>query len=383
MILPFDFKQYYRIAICLGLVLGLIALPVDVLWAKSKPSKAETRTAKQKAKAKPAKPNAAARKAKAKAKVAAPALIDPVTELEIINGEAITLRNALGADPDDAPSRQKLAVLALRAARAAERALSRGDDELFNAYREQIRTRFADTRPGLEAMSGRGIGAAEYALGALALHGMLQPPNVERACAHFAAAVDKGFGGAKFRYAQCIEESDPARALALLTEAADGGHVGANERLGRICLEAEPPDTTCALARLDRAAKEGRASAKTLLGWMHAEEGIGGKVDEARAAQYYREAAQQGEPSARNNLGELYEKGRSVAKNENAAFEYYLAAAQSGFPPAQFNAGRLYAAGRGTAQNLGEARRWLGEAKKAGITPAREILDMLDKEAAK
>ncbi|MDA8256206.1 MAG: tetratricopeptide repeat protein [Betaproteobacteria bacterium] len=380
MILPFDLKQYYRIAIGLGLILGLVTLPIDVLWAKSKPNKTETRSAKQKAKAKPARPNAAARKAKAK--VAAPAQIDPVTELEIISGEATTLRNALGADPDDAPSRQKLAVLALRAARAAERALSRGDDDLFNAYREQVRTRFADTRPGLEAMSGRGIGAAEYALGAFALHGMLEPASVERACAHFAAAVDKGFGGAKFRHAQCIEESDPARALVLLTEAADGGHVGANERLGRICLEAEPPDAPCAFARLDRAAKEGRASAKTLLGWMHAE-GIGSKVDAARAARYYREAAQQGEPSARNNLGELYEKGRSVAKDEKAAFEYYLAAAQSGFPPAQFNAGRLYAAGRGTPRNLDEARRWLGEAEKAGITPAREILDMLDKEAAK
>ncbi len=380
MILPFDLKQYYRIAFYLGLVLGLVALPVDAVWAESKPNKAKTHTVKQKAKAKPAKVNAAARKAKAK--LAAPALIDPVTELEIINGEAITLRNALGVDPDDASSRQKLAVLALRAARAAERALSRGDDELFNAYREQIRTRFADTRPGLETMSGRGIGAAEYALGAFALHGMLEPPNVERACAHFVAAIDKGFGGAKFRYAQCIEESDPARALALLTEAADGGHVGANERLGRICLEAEPPDAPCAFARLGRAAREGRASAKTLLGWMHAE-GIGSKIDAARAAQYYREAAQQGEPSARNNLGELYEKGRSVGKDEKAAFEYYLAAAQSGFPPAQFNAGRLYAAGRGTPQNLGEARRWLGEAERAGITPAREILDMLDSQAGK
>ena len=378
MLLTFDLKQYYRIALCLGLVWGLVALPVDALWARAKPNKAETHTAKQKAKAKPAKPSAAARKTKA----AAPALIDPVTELEIINGEAITLRNALQADPDDVSSRQKLAVLALRAARAAERALSRGDDDLFNAYREQVRMRFADTRPDLEIMSGRGIGAAEYALGAFALHGMLEAPNVERACAHFAAAVDKGFGGAKFRYAQCIEQSDPARALALLTEAADGGHVGANERLGRICLEAEPPDAPCAFARLGRAAKEGRASAKTLLGWMHAE-GIGSKIDAARAAQYYREAAQQGEPSARNNLGELYEKGRSVAKDEKAAFEYYLAAAQSGFPPAQFNTGRLYAAGRGTSQNLGEARRWLGEAEKAGITPAREILDMLDKQAAK
>ena len=378
MLLPFDLKQYYRIAACLSLMLSLVALPVDDLWAKAKPNRAETRNLKQKAKAKPTKPTAASRKVKA----AVAAQIDPVTELEIISGEAITLRNAVEADPDDAQSRQKIALLALRAARAAERALSRGDDDLFSAYREQVRTRFADTRPSIETMSGRGIGAAEYTLGVFALHGMLEPPSVGRACTHFAAAVDKGFGGAKFRYAQCIEENDPARALALLTEAADGGHVGANERLGRICLEAEPPDAPCAFARLDRAAKEGRASAKTLLGWMHAE-GIGGKVDATRAAQYYREAAQQGEPSARNNLGEFYEKGRGVGQDAARAFDHYLSAARSGFPPAQFNVGRLYAAGRGTAQNSTEARRWLGEAAKAGITPAQQILDMLDQQAKK
>lgn len=374
MLLLNDLKQYYRIALCLSLTLGLVTLPADELWAQSKPGKAEAQTIAQKAKAKPA-------TATPKAKTA-PGQLDPVNELEIISGEAISLHNALEADPDDASSRQKLALLALRSARAAERALSRGDDDLFNAYREQIQTRLADTRPGLETMSARGIGAAEYALGALALHGMLEARNVERACVHFAAALDKGFGGAKFRHAQCIEANDPARALALLQDAADGGHVGAHERLGRICLEAEPPDAPCAFTRLERAAKEGRASAKTLLGWMHAE-GIGGKADAARAAQYYREAARQGEPSASNNLGEMFETGRGVAKDFKAAFEYYLAAAKSGFPPAQFNAGRLYAAGRGTARNLGEARRWLGEAEKAGIAPARQILDLLDQDANK
>jgi len=231
-------------------------------------------------------------------------------------------------------------------------------------------------------MAARRIGAADYALGALDLHGMLGERNVEAACAHFTAALEKGFGGAKFRHAQCIEERDPAQALALIKEAADSGHVGAGERLGRICLEAEPPDAACAFARLDRAARDGRASARTLLGWMHAE-GIGGKVDLVRAAQYYREAAQMGEPSARNNLGELHEKGRGVDKDEAKAFAYYLAAAEGGFPPAQFNVGRLYAAGRGTPQNSAEARRWLGEAAKAGIAPARQILDMLDGEDGK
>jgi TPR repeat protein len=181
--------------------------------------------------------------------------------------------------------------------------------------------------------------------------------------------VERGFGGAKFRHAQCIEEADPGRAYALLREAADGGHVAATERLGRICLEADPPDVACATARLERAARDGRASATTLLGWMHAE-GVAGKADPSRAAKLYAEAAQKGEASALNNLGELYEKGRGLDRNEKAAFENYLAAAKGGYLPA----------GRGTERNKDEARRWLAEADKAGIPQARQILDLIDRD---
>ena len=251
---------------------------------------------------------------------------------------------------------------------------------MFAAYSSQFRRRFDETLPGLAAMAERGIGAADYALGAIALHGWSTPKNLDEACARFAAAVSKGFAGARFRHAQCIEDSDPARALTLIREAADAGHVAANERMGRICLDAEPPDAACAITHLERAAREGRASATTLLGWMHAE-GIAGTPDPGRAARYYAEAAKKGETSARNNLGELYEKGRGVAKDEAAAFGHYLVAAKEGFPPAQFNLGRLYAAGRGTARDPVEARRWLEQADKAGIPQAQEILRLLDQDS--
>jgi TPR repeat protein len=374
MSLTFDIKQYYPIVGCLSLTLALVS---GLVMMPAGDAEAAPATAKQKSKAAPAKSGAAKKKAQAPA----PAQLDPVMELEIISGEAITLHNAVDANPDDTQAQQKLAELALRAARAAERALARGDENLFTAYRAQFKKHFAGTRPGLEAMAKRGIGAAEFALGTLALHGFFEERNVERACAHFAAALDKGFGGAKFRHAQCIEESDPARALKLMQEAGDAGHVGAIERLGRICLEANPPDAPCAYARLERASREGRLSATTLLGWMHAQ-GIGGKVDLASAARYYREAADKGEVSARNNLGELYETGRGVAKDPAKAFDYYLSAAVTGFPPAQFNVGRLYATGKGTAKNLVEARRWLREAANAGVPPAQQILDFLDQEEA-
>jgi TPR repeat protein len=360
------------------IALGLTFAPVDSSWAKAKPKKATTKTQKHKSGTKAAKIRSGKTQLK-KAAVTAVQL-DPKAEYNLIDEDALALHNALAVAPDDKQANQKLAELALRAVRSAEKALSRGDDALFAAYAGQFPKRFADSRPALESMAARGIGVADYALGVIELHGLDGAKNVDQACLRFAVAVEKGFAGARFRHAQCIEESDPARALALIREAADAGHVAANERMGRICLDAEPPDVACATAHLERAARDGRASATTLLGWMHAE-GINGAPDPARAAKLYAEAARKGETSAHNNLGELYEKGRGVAKNETSAFEHYLAAAQAGFPPGQFNVGRLYAAGRGTKQNSEEARRWLEQAEKASIPQAQEILRLLAQES--
>ncbi len=372
--LPFDLKKIYRLSLCIFLAWSLLAGSSDDAWAKPKKPAAKAQKVKQKPKLQ------AKRADTAKQKTVAPAQLDPAIEFELIEDEINGLSNALAVAPDDAAANQKLAEMALRAARAAERALSRGDEAMFAAYSALIRRRLAETGPGLENMALRGVGAAEYALGAIELHGLFGPGDVGRACARFAAALDKSFGGAKFRHAQCIEESDPGRSYALLREAADSGHVAATERLGRICLEADPPDVACATARLERAAREGRASATALLGWMHAK-GVAGKADPARAAALYAQAAQKGEASAHNNLGELYETGRGIEKNDKAAFESYLAAAKGGYPPGQFNVGRLYAAGRGTEHNKDEARRWLSEAGKAGIPQARQILDLLDRGA--
>jgi TPR repeat protein len=344
-------RHYSRFLACLSLSLGPAMVAVDA--AGTEPRTARAQTARPGAQAKPAKTAKPAKlpAAKQKAPAAAAAQPDEVTELEIINGEAIALSGALAAAPDDTELRQKLALLALRAARAAERVLSRGDDDLFTAYRAQFRKHFAATRPGLESMAARGVGAAEFALGVIDLHGMPGERDVARACAHFAAALDRGFAGARFRHARCIEQKAPERAAALMREAADAGHVGAMEQLGRSCLDARPPDAACARTRLERAAREG-----------HPERHHAAGLDASRRHR------RQGGPGACRGL---LPRGRRD-----------LLAALAGFPPAQFNLGRLFATGQGTARDLEQARHWLGEAAKAGIAPARLLLDHLDREAA-
>ena len=373
-------RIFYRIATCilLGVALTCTGMSGSQVWAATKAKKSGAKAQKAKLNQKAQTP--ARRSAAAAQKIVAPAQLDHGAEFEILEEEVIAAINVLAVHPDDAPTAGKFAELALRTVRAAERAFSRGDDALFDRYSQLIRRRLDEARPALEAMSDRGVGAADYALGAIELHGLLGPKRLDRACRRFASALDKGFNGARFRHAQCIEDDEPERALALFREAANAGHVAAAERIGRLCLEASPPDAACAQARLDSAARGGRASATALLAWMQAE-GIGGPADPALAASLYAEAARRGEASAANNLGELHESGRGVTRDEKAAFEHYLAAARNGFAPGQFNVGRLYAAGRGTTRDTGEARRWLREAEAAGIEPARRILSLLEQES--
>ena len=361
-------KTVYRISASILLTIGLSALPTVEVSAKSVKKPAKVQKAK-------AKTNNRDNRSVA-AKKPAPLEMDPKVEFDLIDEDAMALNNALAVAPDDRQNHQRLALLAMRAARAAEKAVSRGDDALYAKYGDQFAKRFAKTPPALNEIAARGVPAAEYALGLIALHGLSGSKDAQAGCGHFATAFGKGFGGAKYRHAQCIHETEPAKAIALLREAADAGHVAANESLGRVCLEARPSDVQCAFTHLERAAREGRASATTLLAWMYAE-GVGGTADPARAANLYKVAAQKGEPSARNNLGELFESGRGVPKDEKAAFENYLIAAKNGFAPGQFNVGRLYAAGRGTDSDIEEAKRWLARADEAGIPQAAQILEYL------
>jgi len=319
-------------------------------------------------------------KPQAKRKPAAvPAEYDPLTEWELVNGAAIEARAKLKKVRKPEAIRQQIADLAVRSAVGAERALAIGDASLFDSYRTQFREQFHDTHWRLGRMAKLGSGTADYALGVLALHGFFAPPGVEAACRHFGAALAKGFAGAKFRLSQCLAKDDPARAAALMREAAGSGHPAAAELLGRACLEAKPPQAACAWERLTMAAAAGRPSAQSVLGWMYAQ-GVGGKSDPARATRLYLQAARAGDATAQNNAGELFESGRGVKPDPKQALEWYRKAAEAGFAPGQFNLGRLYAAGTGVPRDFAEARKWLEKAEGAGIPAARQLLDWMDKE---
>jgi len=295
--------------------------------------------------------------------------------------EADRLRAAGAKAPRDERARVLMASLAVVVASDLERALSVGNFDIAASWRRLIEKKLPDTRWRLGIIGRRGSGGAFFALGVMALHGILAERDKEVACSMFASAWDEGFPASAYRLSECVGEKDPARAANLLRTAAESGHALAAEQLGRRCLEATPQDTKCAFTLVSAAAVSGRASAKSLLGWMYAQ-GVGVGADPQRALALYLYAAEAGDISARNNLGELYETGRGVPGDAAKAAEFYKEAADAGFAPAQFNLGRLYATGTGVTRDAEKARTLLNAALKGGVQPARKILDWMDTRAA-
>ena len=291
--------------------------------------------------------------------------------------EADGMRKSLALSPRDEGLRTSLGALAVIVASDLERALSVGDIANATALRKLVEQKLADTRWRLGLLGRQGSGGGYFALGVMSLHGILGERDPDIACTMFASAWDKHYSDAAYRLSDCVAKADPARASSLLTTAAESGHALASELVGRRCLEASPPDTQCAFTRVSAAAAAGRASAKSLLGWMYAQ-GAGTGADPKRALSLYLEAADAGDLSALNNLGELYETGRAVAPDPARAVEYYTKASEGGLPAAQFNLGRMYAAGNGIDRDHAKARLWLSAALKGGVQPAQKILDWMD-----
>ena len=296
--------------------------------------------------------------------------------------EADRLRAIISGRPRDERASTLLASLAVVVTTDLERSLATGDVDNAAALRKVVERKLPDTRWRLGLIGGHGAGGGHFALGVMALHGILGERDRDAACVLFQSAWDKGFLDSAYRLSDCVAASAPAREPPLLEAAADFGHAAASEQLGRRCLESTPQDTKCAFSRLSAAAAAGRPSAKSVLGWMYAQ-GVGVAIDPQRAQSLYLEAAGAGDRSAKNNLGELYETGRGVAADPAKAAAYYREAAEGGFAPAQFNLGRMYAAGTGLPQDAGKAREWLRAALKGGIQPAQKVLDWLDARAVR
>ena len=106
-----------------------------------------------------------------------------------------------------------------------------------------------------------------------------------------------------------------------------------------------------------RAAEQGYADAQNCLGEMY-EKGRGVPKDEAEAAKWYRKAAEQGEAIAQCKLGDMYAESRGVLQDDTEAVRWYRKAAEQGNAEAQFNLGCLFADGYTRFGGVAEDTQW-------------------------
>lgn len=286
-------------------------------------------------------------------------------------------RNVLQRSPKNDAARQVLADASVALAAQVESAEVVGDRQLASTLSNRFRSDLFDTMWRVGYMAGKGNAEAHATLGLFHRRGVLVERDPEKACSHYRTAAGSGHVAASYHAALCASESDRQNSRGLLERAAVHWHAGAQELMGRACLEAEPRNPECAVKWLSSAAELGRPSAMSLFGWMLAN-GQGVPRDMDRAFLYYLGAAEKGDVAAQNNVGELYEAGQGIGKDFQQAVHWYRKAAEAGFGVAQFNLGRLYLAGTGVPRDVDAGRRWLEQAEKNGIARARDVILWLE-----
>ncbi|MGP9492362.1 tetratricopeptide repeat protein [Psychrobacter sp. AOP7-B1-24] len=102
------------------------------------------------------------------------------------------------------------------------------------------------------------------------------------------------------------------------------------------------------------------ADAQYNLGVMY-DTGKGVHQNYAKAAEWYRKAADQGYAKAQFNLGLAYYKGEGLRQDYAKAAEWFEKAADQGDAEAQYNLGLMYDQGEGVRQNNATAKEWFGK----------------------
>ena len=101
--------------------------------------------------------------------------------------------------------------------------------------------------------------------------------------------------------------------------------------------------------------------------------------DRAKAAMWFRKAAERNHAAAQALLGYLYERGDGVKADPAEAAKWYRRAADQNQEDGLFNLGRAYEHGIGLSKDSGQARTYYGKAAAAGSRDARQALAALGK----
>ncbi|HEX4926400.1 MAG TPA: hypothetical protein VFV74_00220 [Burkholderiales bacterium] len=235
-----------------------------------------------------------------------------------------------------------------------------------------------EARKRYRALAARGDGEALYRVAKLAA----QAGDFEEAVHGYSRRIRDNDTRAMLDLGEMYEHGrgvkKDARRAAQLYERAAEPSAWARAKLGILYLqggEGLPKDYAQARHWLERASADGNASARNNLGVVY-ERGLGVKVDYRAARDLY--LAGLGDEHARGNLERMFTEGTGAPADPAAAFEWYRPGADAGIASAQYRIGHMYATGEGVPRDAGLAERWLIKANEQGHPQARkEIVALL------
>lgn len=187
----------------------------------------------------------------------------------------------------------------------------------------------------------------------------------------FQKSAEKGDAEAQLLLGQCYEfgkgtEEDIVTAYKLYSKAADGGNVDAKKIMRSVNTGKD----------MLQDALQGNAKAQYMLGNIY-QRGEGVLKDDSTAVKWYRKAAEQGNHEAQYMLGNNYQRGKGVIKDDSTAALWYLKAADQGNREAQYSLGGCYFEGRGVPQDYDEAAKWYQKAADQGNEYAGKYVDAI------
>lgn len=137
----------------------------------------------------------------------------------------------------------------------------------------------------------------------------------------------------------------------------------------------QAPDPALYASTVELAAAGDPAAQNRLGAWY--EHGTYGEKDLAKAADWYRSAAQSGNAIAQNNLGVLYHRGAGVPLDAKEAAYWYAKAAAQGHRWAQANLAWAYENGMGVERDIDQALAWMTQAADGGLAYAQVRLGLM------
>lgn len=238
--------------------------------------------------------------------------------------------------------------------------------------------------PKLTRKAEQGDKVAQNDLGSV----YLSCNNPRKAAEWFRKAAEQGYVmgqynlGLMYRLGRGVPQNY-AEAMKWFRMAAEQGDPVAQNDIGHLYSNGYgvPQDYAEALKWYHQAAEQGNAMAQFNIGLMH-RFGQGVPKNDVEAARWYRMAAaqgfadaiknlnfidkfeatlvlaNQGDPSAQNDIGYMYENGDGVTQNHGEAMKWYFSAAFRGNVYAQYNVARMYRDGYGVIKDEIESLAW-------------------------